>query len=640
MNHRTARHGLCCGCRLSAILASVCALTACMTPGEYRREADDVAYKIIEKKQREALGRNEPFTVERPADTLRRRLLLDQKLPTSGAASLSARDVKPIEQWPEDDYLSGEARNTQTSIVEVPPDQPVVLKLNEALQVAARNSRDYQTQKESVFRAALDLDLEDDDFRNTWSGMLDALFSADTDDKTTVAGIESTDDLALTRTFKNGMTLTTSIAVDLVQLFTQDHASTSGLTGDASLSIPLMRGSGEFIVTEPLTQAERDTVYAIYTFERFKRNFAVRTASDYLDVLRQLDQVENAEANYRGLITASRRARRLADAGDFSEIQVDQAKQDELRARNRWISARQAYGRRLDAFKTQLGLPVDAKVELDPQGLEQLADTTRKRLKAPATPPVAPKTPTADAPIVLEEPDPAQRGPYEIDWGRAVRLALDHRLDLRTLLGRVFDAQRDIAVSADDLRADLTLLGSASAGESRSLSSATTESARFRPEHGSYSVLIALDLPLERTAERNAYRGSILDFERTIRDVQQLEDQIKLDVRNGLRNLLESRETLRIQSEAVRVAMRRVKSTNLYLERGKAQIRDVLEANEDLLDAQNALTGALVDYRITELELQRDLGLLQVNEQGLWQEYDPDAAPPDPGPQTVPGAKQ
>jgi len=35
----------------------------------------------------------------------------------------------------------------------------------------------------------------------------------------------------------------------------------------------------------------------------------------------------------------------------MSQIQVDQALQDELRSRNRWISARQSYEGRLDAFK-------------------------------------------------------------------------------------------------------------------------------------------------------------------------------------------------------------------------------------------------------------------------------------------------
>jgi outer membrane protein TolC len=63
----------------------------------------------------------------------------------------------------------------------------------------------------------------------------------------------------------------------------------------------------------------------------------------------------------------------------------------------------------------------------------------------------------------------------------------------------------------------------------------------------------------------------------------------------------------------------------MLLEAGRVQIRDILEAQEALLSAQNALTAAVINYRITELELQRDMGLLKVDEKGLWQEFDPEA---------------
>ena len=71
------------------------------------------------------------------------------------------------------------------------------------------------------------------------------------------------------------------------------------------------------------------------------------------------------------------------------------------------------------------------------------------------------------------------------------------------------------------------------------------------------------------------------------------------------------------------MAERRVGSTNLFLEAGRAEIRDVLEAQEALVSTQNALTAALVNYRVGELELQRDLGVLEVDGRGLWREYTP-----------------
>jgi outer membrane protein TolC len=78
-----------------------------------------------------------------------------------------------------------------------------------------------------------------------------------------------------------------------------------------------------------------------------------------------------------------------------------------------------------------------------------------------------------------------------------------------------------------------------------------------------------------------------------------------------------------IQAKSVYVAQKRVKSVNMFLDAGRAQTRDLLEAQDALLSAQNSLTAAVVNYRIAELNIQRDMGVLQVDEKGLWQEYLP-----------------
>ncbi|MHC4487495.1 MAG: hypothetical protein ACYS9C_18130 [Planctomycetota bacterium] len=50
----------------------------------------------------------------------------------------------------------------------------------------------------------------------------------------------------------------------------------------------------------------------------------------------------------------------------------------------------------------------------------------------------------------------------------------------------------------------------------------------------------------------------------------------------------------------------------------------MVDAQDDLLSAQNSLTRAVIDYRIAELEVQQDMGLLQADESGLWREFSPD----------------
>lgn len=269
-------------------------------------------------------------------------------------------------------------------------------------------------------------------------------------------------------------------------------------------------------------------------------------------------------------------------------------------------------------------MPTDARIELDPGELDELATATQDVLSGGVTEEIDEEIPAADAPITLIEPGRGQPGPYELNETEALVLALDHRLDLRVAVGRVYDAQRTVVVAADQLRADITLLGSGSAGERRTLSSAAADDAILRPDEGRYSALLTIDLPFERTAERNVYRTSLVWLEQAVRDVQALEDQIKLDIRNGLSRLLEARESILIQAEAVKVAERRVAMTNLLLEAGRTEMRDALEAQDALVNAQNALTAALVSYRVNELALQRDLGVLLVDERGLWREYDPE----------------
>jgi outer membrane protein TolC len=605
---------------------AMCFQTGCKSPSDYRSKADKVAADIIREKQKQALGHTEKFSIERPSDILRRRLLADQNLPYSNNASLGADKLQPIKHWPESGYPAAVSSADVNDVnISVEPNKPVRLSLINALQVGARNSTEYQSQKETVFQKALSLDLERNNFRNIFSAQANSNISMDTTGDSAVSNLDTSGTVGLTRKLESGAQLTTAMAIDLANLLTQGGASSLGLTADATVSVPLLRGAGRHIVTEPLTQAERDVVYQIWNFERFKRTFAVGIAGDYFSVLQQMDQVTNAQENYRSAIASARWSRRRADAGRLSEVQVDQAVQSELRARNSWISAQQQLKSRLDSFKSSIGLPPDARVELDPNDLKQLRASAAKLVEE-ITQSIQVGTsetvPPADTPVELVPVSYEDAGPLEMDESVAVKLALENRLDLRVALGGVYDAQRQVVVKADALGAELTLGGTAGFGGSPQ--SASDDDASLRFDKGRYAALLSLDLPIERTKERNDYRNSLIDLEKATRTVQDLEDQIKLSIRSALRTLLQSRESLKIQARSVVVAQKQVKSSNLFLEAGRIQIRDLLEAQDALLSAQNSLTQAVVSYRIAELELQQDLDVLKVNEQGLWQEFSPE----------------
>ena len=587
----------------------------CRSPVEHRSEADKVAAEIITAKQKEALGETEPFSIERPSDILRRRLLKEQNLALSSEASLGTDQLKPVEHWPDPDYLQAKSSGSSEDLL-IEPNKPVKLSLVQVLQVGAHNSLEYQSRKEAVFRAALALDLTRHNFEN----IFDAGANSDLSTDNTATELRTDASGGVSRTLKSGIDMGMSIGVNLVNLLTQGGASSMGLNADASVSIPLMRGSGEHIAAEPLTQAERDVIYALWDFERFKRTFSVSVARGYFNVLRQMDGVSNSEDNYRSAVASSRWSRRRADAGRIREIEVDQATQRELSARNSWISSQEQLKSTLDLFKNTIGLPTDARIELDPNDLVQLrgrASSILEEMRMASQQGISETALPADAPIELIPASYEDAGPMEIDESLAVKLALENRLDLQKAIGSVYDAQRDVVVRADALRAGLTLGGSGRVAD-------TDDDGSLRFDRGQYAALLTLDLPVERTRERNEYRNSLLNLEQATRSVQSLEDQIKLSIRSELRTLLESRESLKIQAQSVVVAEKRVRSSTIFLEAGRSEIRDLLESQDALLSAQNSLTRAVIDYRIAELELQRDMGLLKVNEQGLWREFSPE----------------
>ena len=594
-------------------------LAGCRTSEGWRRQADDVAARIISSAQTEAVGRTEPVTVDSPRETLRAKLLQLQDLPHTGPLSRALRDPDVPDPWNVTRHLPSASHPEVFPILT--DGEAFRPSLLQSIQIAARNSREFQDAKDDVFRTALDLDLERDEFRTTLGAVLSGFFQDDDIGDERRRGILGEGDADVSRQLRNGTELAGAIAVDLVRLLTQDRSSSLGLVADASISIPLLRGAGRDIVEEPLRQAERNMLYAVWNFERFKREFAVALASDYLGVLLDLKKVENQSENYRRLVLSTRRARRLADAGQRPEFEFDQAVQNELRARDNWISARQTYERSLDRFKISLGLPPDVRMELCEDELERLKGDMGFLTEAALSVDYSGPVPAADAPVELEEPTRDNAGPLEMDMKVAIEIALENRCDLLVAHARVEDAQRDVMVAADALRPGLTLLGTTEVGESRGISSADSDDVALAADKMTHSALLELDLPLERTSERNAYRESIIGLESATRDFQNAEDQIKLQVRDRLRSLALARESVVIQAQAVELARKRVHSTDLFLQAGRAAIRDLLEAQEDLLNAQNSLVSALVSYRTSEWALQRDMGVLQVTVDGLWKEF-------------------
>ncbi len=506
---------------------------ACKSAERHRQEADDAVYALLAER-REALAADaESFSIDPPEDSLRARLL-------AGEQPERAFDILAC------------------------------------LEVAAENSRSYRQRREALYLAALDLTLEQYRFAVQTSGTLGAAVFGSGGE---AEGVQADAGFGMSRLLGSGALVVGDIGLDLFRNLLSSGGWNPRSSAGLTITQPLLAGFGRQVVTEPLTQAQRNVLYEVRNFERFRRTFAVDVATRVYRILQQADSLENERANYASLQALRERNEALARAGRLSEIQADQARQDELRARSRVIDARQRLDALLDDFKLFLGLPVDAPFEIDGRDLVELVETGLEALD-------------------LAEPV-------------AVELALSLRLDHHTLLDRVEDAERRAAIAADALRAVL--------GVRFDVDAVSTEGKPldFNSDGLDWRLGLDLSLPFERLPQRNEYRARLITLESARRAVQQSSDEITADLRESLRELDARRESFTIQTNSVMLAERRVESTRLNFDAGRAETRDLLEAQNALLEARNALTRALVDYRLAVLALYRDMELLRVDRGGL-----------------------
>lgn len=538
-----------CGILLAALLLTGCSLES------YRQSADREVYGILQGKTAAVPGMIEGFTIEQTEQDLLR-----------GCPLLSAEEA---------------AVESPEAAAETPMQRNVaVISLPKALEIAALNSREYQTQKESLYRSALSLTLQRYEFAPQFFGILGGDYdNTDLGDDEEISG---SSDFGFGWLLRTGTRISVSLGTSVSQFLTHDPRKAAFSVFDLTVTQPLLQGAG-IAVTEPLTQAERNVIYEMRDFVRFRRQFFVDVLSDYYGVLRERQILENERLNYEGLQVALERAELLGEAGELPGFEVDQTRQDELRAADRVQTARQSYRNRLDQFKVTLGLPPETPLVLDPGELDRLSET------------------------------PGEEAEFEAD--DAVRVAVARRLDLATATDRLEDARRKVQVAENDLLPGLDL--SASLSTDTEGDNSPTD---FQADRTDLAAGFELDLPLDKKSERNEYRRRLIDLDEATRNQCETRDEVVLQVRNSWRQLTRALRSYRIRVQSVRLAEARVESTMLLLEAGDADTRDMLDAREALVGAQNDLARALVDYRVARLQLARDMEILTVTKTGQMRE--------------------
>ncbi len=536
-----------------ALIAFFSAIIGGCSPKFYKDKADEDVYKIIDSRWRPSFGQKANYIIS------------DSNIPAPNDLKINSYPVMPER-----------------------------MTLAQAVAIATANSRNYQTQKENLYLRALDLSTERHKYELQLFATIDGLYTfpdVGEDDFSLTSDFGAQKDFL----FGNGIEIGTNLAVEWIRFLTGDPRTTLGSVLTATVTAPILGNGAGKQKRETLIQTERNVLYEVRTFNRFRKTFVVDTINAYYGVLQQRDTVTNAQNNYQRVLESKDRLEMEAEAGRRTRIDVDEAYQNVLRAQASLVQAQQRYESSLDDFKYRLAIPPDANVELDQNELIALQE------------------------IGVTEPAFA--------LGEAVETALLKRLDLANSADKIDDNLRLVILAEEGLGPQLNISAGAnytSPGRvnASGIPEGETDFTNIRFHEGDYELGFDADLPLDRKNQRNAYRTALIDLEQQKRQYSADIDNVKLQVRDNYRQLVQTAEQYRIQQNSLKLAEQRVESNKLLLDAGRVTVRILLDSQDALLQAQNAVTAALVDHLNAKLSFFRDVGILNVKPDGMWAQLD------------------
>ena len=214
--------------------------------------------------------------------------------------------------------------------------------------------------------------------------------------------------------------------------------------------------------------------------------------------------------------------------------------------------------------------------------------------------------------------------PYAVSLEDSVAAGVENRLDLMNSRALVMDARRFVEVVANRLRSQADIVVEGDIG-----TSGGNRPFDFRRDRSSYRFGMRFTAPLDQISERNTYRAALIAYERAKRNYMLAEDTVKQQIRRDWRQMQVLRENLETSKQAIRLGATqydlavdealRPKAPGQTSTRGTGlQGNNLLGALNAILNGQNSLIQNWVDYERNRLNIYRDMGIMDLGEDGVW----------------------
>ena len=207
-------------------------------------------------------------------------------------------------------------------------------------------------------------------------------------------------------------------------------------------------------------------------------------------------------------------------------------------------------------------------------------------------------------------------------WQDALDTARYQRLDWMNARASLVDTWRQIQFTANDLESQLDFIVEGDLGNVGD-NPLDINLANSRLRFG-----LQFDAPLTRLVERNTYRQSQIEYQRARRAFYQFEDGVAFSLRDIIRRMDVNQIDFELQRAAVEVAISQVELARLRLQEpprpneqasfGATTARDLVQALQGLLSAQNEFLDVWVRQEVLRRLLDLDRGTMRISPNGMW----------------------
>ena len=179
------------------------------------------------------------------------------------------------------------------------------------------------------------------------------------------------------------------------------------------------------------------------------------------------------------------------------------------------------------------------------------------------------------------------------------------------------DAERDLRVARNGLLPELNVFG-----RMRYVSDPEEDfpGGDFQDE---LTAGVSLEIPFDKRRQRDGVRRAEIQLAAAERAFDGQVANVHIGIIDNINSLHNFKRSVAIEQTNNEIAEKRVRNAVLRFQSGELSNRDVVEAENELLDTRNRLVEALLDHEIERLRLLRNMGLLEIDETGAMRELPP-----------------